>query len=359
MTLPAPTGHHLVGTTTLHLVDTSRPDPWVPADHVRELVIQLWYPAGTVEGYSRAPWMTPITARAYEKQNGLPVLNWPITDGHVDAPVERRRDGWPVLLYDPGLGGQRQEETAAVEDLASHGYVVATIDHVHDSGVVELEDGSVATSAVPDPTLAVTTKEVQSRVADIGFVLDELAALDRGGDPDHEHRPLPHGLRGAFDLDHVGMFGHSDGGSTTAHVLHTDPRVKAGVDVDGTLWTPQAVAGSDRPLLLVGRQTPDAVEASTWAQFRSNQRGPELQLSLTGSTHSTFDDAAIMAPQAASFLHISPDQLTATYGTIDGRRAAAIMRAYLNSWFDTYLRHHDSHLLGGPSPRFPEIQFVP
>ena len=363
LTLPAPTGHDLVGTTTLHLVDTSRPDPWVPTQHVRELMIQLWYPASTVAGYPSAPWMTPSTARAYEKANGLPVLNWPITDAHVGAPVHQHRGGWPVVLYSPGLGGQRQEETAAVEDLASHGYVVATIDHIHDSGVVELPDGSVETAAIPAFTsadeVAVTTKAIESRVADTSFVLDQLAAIDRGDDPDYEHRPLPSGLRGALDLDHVGMFGHSDGGSTTAHAMHVDPRITAGVDVDGTLWTPQAIAGSDRPLLLFGRQSLDPFEASTWAEFHTNQRGPQFQLSLIGSTHSTFDDAAVLAPQVAPFLDIPPAQVTAMYGTISGQRAAAVVRAYLNAYFGTYLRHHDSRLLSGPSARFPEVQFVP
>ena len=74
----------------------------------------------------------------------------------------------------------------------------------------------------------------------MSFVLDQLAVLNRGGNPDHERRPLPPGLRGALDLGRTGMFGQSDGGSTTAHALHADARIKAGVNLDGTLWTPQA-----------------------------------------------------------------------------------------------------------------------
>src|SRR5664279_3109 len=30
-TLPAPTGHHRIGVVQLHLIDHTRPDPWVPA----------------------------------------------------------------------------------------------------------------------------------------------------------------------------------------------------------------------------------------------------------------------------------------------------------------------------------------
>jgi hypothetical protein len=40
--------------------------------------------------------MTPRTARAYEKINGLPALNWPVTAAHLGAPARRGERGWPV-----------------------------------------------------------------------------------------------------------------------------------------------------------------------------------------------------------------------------------------------------------------------
>ena len=362
-TLPAPTGHHRVGTTSLHLVDTSRPDPWVPDRPVRELMIQLWYPAATTHGYPRAPWLTPAAARAYEQANGLPVFNWPITDARLDAPAHRRDGRRPVVLYSHGLGGNRAEVTALVEDLASHGYIVVTIDHIHDAGIVELPDGHVETGAIPELTedneIQLTTKAIQARVTDTRFVLDQLAAINQGDNPDHEHRPLPRGLRGAFDLDRVGMFGHSDGGATTAHAMHTDPRITTGINLDGTLWTPEAAAGSDRPLLQFGKQDLDPFQATTWAAFRTNQHGPTLLLHLTGSTHATFEDLAVLVRQAAPLLDLTPDQITAAVGTIHGQRAVAVLRAYVNAYFDRYLRHHNSQLLNGPSARYPEIRFAP
>jgi predicted dienelactone hydrolase len=360
LTLPAPTGHHRIGTTTLHLVDATRPDPWVPSDRTRDLMVQLWYPAATVKGYPRAPYWPPAVAREYEKQNGLPEFRWPITEGHINAPAQRHRGGWPVVLYSPGAGDPREFTTSLVEDLASHGYVVAAIDHVHDSGPVELPDGRVETSALPDftddNTAQLSAKEIGSRVADTSFILDRFTALDRGRNPDHEHRALPRGLHGALDLDHVGMFGHSDGGSTTGQAMHVDPRIKAGFDMDGTFWTPQARAGSDRPLLMFGSQHLTPVEAQSWAELRKNQTGPALQLSLTGSLHPTFTDFAALIPQVAPVLKLNPADLI---GTINGLRAVTVERTYLNAWFDTYLRHHHSRLLDEPAKRFPEVQYIP
>jgi dienelactone hydrolase len=362
LTLPAPTGDHRTGTVSLYLIDPSRPDPWVPSQKVRQLMIQIWYPAHTVDGYPRAPYLPPLTAGPYEKILGLPSLNWPITAAHLGAPVQPRAGGWPVLLYSHDLGGERFETTSLVEDLASHGYVVVTIDHVHDADVVVLPNGQVDTCAVPPPTQDTptpqSTKEIESRVADVRFVLDQLTVINRGGNPDQAHQPLPHGLRGALDLRRTGMFGHSDGGSTTAHAMHTDARIAAGINLDGTLWTPQAVAGSDRPLLLFGRQDLDSYEAVTWAEFWTKQRGPKLWLNLKDSTHHTFTDFAPLVPQVAPIIGQSSSWIIAEIGTINGQRAVAIERAYIRAWFDAFLRHHDSGLLSRPSPGYPEVVFT-
>ncbi len=203
-----------------------------------------------------------------------------------------------------------------------------------------------------------TTKEIESRVADVRFVLDQLPAIDRGHNPDHEHRALPPGLRGALDLSRTGMFGQSDGGSTTAHAMHVDTRITAGVDLDGTLWTPQAVAGSDRPLLLFGSQDLDPREEASWAQFWTTQRGPKLWLNLTGSKHATFTDFAALVPQVATILGQPASWVIDGIGTIDGRRAVDIERTYIGAFFDTYLRHHHSDLVRGPSPYYPEVVFT-
>jgi predicted dienelactone hydrolase len=365
LSLPEPTGHRPVGTVSLHVIDPSRPDPWVPALPVRELVIQFWYPAATVHGYPRAPWMTPATTRAYERSNGLPagVLKWPTTHAYVGAPVDRRGGRRPVVLYSHGLGGQRTETTALVEDLASHGYIVITVDHVHDAGAVELPDGRLEAAAIPELTkdneVQVTTKAIEARVRDTRFVLDQLARIDRGDNPDAEHRRLPGGLRGALDFKHVGMMGHSDGGATTAAATPTEPRITAGINLDGTLWSPDAMAGSKRPLLLMGRQDHNRDTDPTWAKFWANQRGAKLQLNLTGSTHATFHDFAVLLPQAAPALGMSPEQVARGVGAINGQRAVTILRAYLNAYFDLHLRHRNDHLLDGASARYPEIQFTP
>jgi alpha-beta hydrolase superfamily lysophospholipase len=164
-----------------------------------------------------------------------------------------------VVLYSPGLGGTRDSSTVLVEELVSRGYMVATIDHVHDSGAVEFPDGRVEVgSLTPD----VAAQSVAVRVADTRFVLNTLRALNAGGNPDAEHRPLPNGLRGALNLSVVGMFGHSLGGATAAEAMFEDRRIKAGVNLDGTLsvrWSPPVSTGPScwsAPRSTAGTTTP-------------------------------------------------------------------------------------------------------
>lgn len=184
-TLPEPTGPDRLGTVSLHLVDTTRTDPWVASHPPRELMVQLWYPAQSARGYAPAPWLSPGAVPHFAETFGLPadVVRATLTHARQGAPVQGRRGGHPVVLYSPGLGGDRGTGTALVEELASHGYVVVTIDHTHDASEVEFPDGRVEVAAIPEIDDAVITQAAEVRVADTRFVLDQLAALDAGRNP--------------------------------------------------------------------------------------------------------------------------------------------------------------------------------
>jgi predicted dienelactone hydrolase len=88
-----------------------------------------------------------------------------------------------VVLFSPGSGEDRSIDTALVEDLASHGYIVVTIDATHDSGEVEFPDGRIEVHTLPPDSDQVNTEATAVRVADTRFVLDQLAAIDAGHNP--------------------------------------------------------------------------------------------------------------------------------------------------------------------------------
>jgi predicted dienelactone hydrolase len=360
-TLTPPTGHDRIGVIPLHLLDRSRPDPWVSAQPVRELMVSLWYPARRTHGQPVFPWLPAGAWDRFGQDNGIPPgsVLVPRTHGRVDAPVDRRHGGRPLVLYSPGLGGNRDSSTVLVEELVSRGYVVATIDHTHDASEVEFPDGRVEVSAVPPLSPDVVAKAVAVRVADTRFVLDSLAALNAGHNPDADHRPLPAGLRGALDLSRVGMFGHSLGGATAAQAMYEDRRIRAGINLDGTMTGAVVEAGLHRPFMLVAAQNHGRDTDPSWATFWTNLRGWRLNLRLTGAGHNSFSDVQVLLPQLAGLLGLPPEAVQQLIGTIDPDRSVVNQRAYVTAFFDLHLLRRGGHLLDRPSPRFPEMRFVP
>jgi hypothetical protein len=267
-----------------------------------------------------------------------------------------------VVLYSPGSGDPRTWGTVLVEELASRGYVVVTIDHTYESPGVRFPDGKVLGNqpifdafarATRDGTVpALLERILRVRVADTRFVLDRLASL-------------PGGLSRVVDPHRVGMFGQSAGGITAAEGMHEDRRIKAGIDLDGTLefnqepngtnLMPVAVHGLRRPFMLMGREGSDHTTEPSWRAFWANSGGWKRDLTLRGSRHQTYTDLASIMPQ----LGLDRDVVESRIGTIDPLRAVAAQRAYVTSFFDRWLRGHDNHLLDAPSPRFPEVAFVP
>jgi len=359
--LPAPTGHRPAGTVRLHLVDPTRVDPTSPTNGVREIMVQVWYPATDAHDFPSTPYMTPLAATNFltVSHSTPPGTTLPPTTGHVGAPVDRRHGQHPVVLYSPGGGNDGAVDTDLVEDLVSHGYVVVTMDDTNESPEVEFPGGRLVVGTFQPDTPDKSLEAQQIRAADARFVLDELTMLNHGGNPDAEHTRLPAGLAGSLDLSRVGMFGWSLGGAASAQAMHDDPRITAAINMDGTFWGPLAQQGVRRPFLLLTGSEHTEQNDPTLGAFLAASTGPKLHLALANSQHASFTDFEELVPELASALGLSPGDVAAIVGTIDPKTAVTDERVYIRAFFDKYLRNHDNHLLDGPSPRFPDIQFQP
>ncbi|UQA97188.1 alpha/beta hydrolase family protein [Streptomyces halobius] len=358
LSLPAPTGPHRVGTVDLHLRDSSRTDPYVPGHQRRELMVTLWYPATHTAHYPAAPWMQPAAAARYLADRQVPPgsVTLPTTAGHTGAPVDRTAGTLPVLLYSTGLHGPRAMGTSLAQDLASRGYLVVTIDHTHQAEAVEFPGGRLEVNTMPPHSHSSDTIAV--RAADTHFVIDKLAAIAHGHNPDVEHKPLPHGLSKAVNTNRIGMFGASLGGATVPEAMHADSRIDAGANLDGQFFGPATTRDLDRPFLLFSSQNHNRDTDRSWARFWKHLDGERLDLKLRDSGHNSFVDNQALLPQAPGAFGMSPDQLVHALGTIDPNRSIEIQRTYLAAFFDKHLRHRHSHLLDGPSRHYPEIDFI-
>lgn len=372
--LPAPTGPHAIGTVSLRLVDQSRVDPWgVAPGQPRQLMISVWYPARNTADFPVVPMMQPGAAAGFDQANSLQVppgkVNWAATrtHAHLGPPLDRRGGPHPVVLYSPGAGDPRTLGTVLVEQLASEGYVVVTIDHTYET-YVQFPDGTVtgmdAIAQAPQqpdgPWAQYLHKIVNVRVADTRFVLGQIARLDTSPE-----------FAGGLNLSKIGMFGHSAGGFTALQAMHDDSRIKAAIDMDGELnyaqedapGTPMSSVvkdGLSRPFMLMGSK-PDGRHNhgnTSWNLLWNHSSGWHRDLYLTGSEHATFTDAEAIVPQLVQQKVITPKDGADDIGSVPPESAIAADKAYVTAFFDTWLRHRDCGLLDGPSTKYPDMTFV-
>jgi dienelactone hydrolase len=352
--LPDPSGPCPVGTTALYLKDASRPDPWAAGVSARELMVSLWYPATPSDG-RRARYMTPAESGLFLASRGLTsvpqdALSTVATNAVSDAPPAGRQHSLPLVVLSPGFTNSRSTLTALAEDLASHGYVVAGIDHTYESFATAFPDGRVTTCLAreaPRRGRRFWEKVMTGRAADASFVLGELT----GAHPAWPGAAL-------IDPSRIAMAGHSAGGAAAIAAMLADSRIRAGIDMDGATHAPIPDHGLSRPFLFLGKQsnyTPGSRgdipgkpgPASTWEHDWNLLTGWKRWLLVAGAVHASFTDLALLADQ------IGID----TGAGLPGSRSLDITRAYVRAFFDQHLRSRPQALLDQPSPRYPEVTF--
>ncbi|MCK2243839.1 MULTISPECIES: hydrolase [unclassified Crossiella] len=342
--LPAPTGRLAVGVTDLHLTDPSRPDPWAPTPAARELMVRAWYPAIAVTPRARyADEATSATVAAFLNNvigGGVsPFLDRVRPQARQNAPVFGA--GWPVLLYSQGRGSMRALSTSLAEDLASHGYVVLSVDHTYDAGAVRFPDGRVIRGNRPQvPTEAQRAEELRVRVADLRSTLNHVSTA-----------ATP--FRGRLDLSRVGTLGHSMGGATAAEAIRTDPRFRAGVNLDGGFWDGAANNGVPAPFLLLSTGAPDYPTFTAW---KASHRSWGRHFALTGAAHYSATDLTQFADLsgARELLRDRPALYTTLFGDTPGSRTTQLNRVYTQAFFQQHLYGVPNPLLDAPSPAYPE-----
>jgi dienelactone hydrolase len=345
--LPEPTGPCPVGTTSLWLTDVSRPDPWAPGVSARELMVSLWYPAVPSDG-RRARYMTPAESGLQLASRGLTgvpkdALSTTRTNAVSDATPAGSQRALPLVVLSPGFTNSRSALTALAEDLASHGYVAAGIDHTYESFATAFPDGRVTTSLARETRRRGTgfwEKVVAGRAADACFVLNELTGT---------HPAWPGA--GLIDPSRIAMAGHSIGGAAAIAAMLADSRIRAGIDMDGATAAPIPDEGLSRPFLFLGKQsnyTPGSGGAvTTWEHDWKLLAGWKRWLLVAGTVHASFTDLALLA-----------DQIGISIGAgLPGARSLDITRAYVRAFFDQHLRSKPQALLDQPSPRYPEVTF--
>jgi pimeloyl-ACP methyl ester carboxylesterase len=320
----------------MSLLDSGRSDPYLANGSERGLAVRFWYPASLNQDCRAAQYTSPAVWRYFSEL--LEVQPFHVTtNSYWNAPV---MDGaHSVVVFTPGYTATFTDYTFLFEDLASRGYVVASVAHTYETTGVELRDAKSVFGSHLGKTWRGAKQTVPFatyvRLQDLQFALNELERLNaEHGGP----------FAGHLDLSRIAMAGHSLGGLTAYLAVQLDARFRAGIVLDSPV--PEAAVGATKtPVLLLaaGRKQWDANECRLW----SNLNGPRLAVNLQGSEHVALSD----------WIWLAKDAIEA--GPMGPEKTMAAVREYVAAFLDTYLRGEPMNpLLTRPSPDYPHAAVI-
>jgi platelet-activating factor acetylhydrolase len=156
---------------------------------------------------------------------------------------------FPVVVFSHGLTAMRSAYSLIHCDLASHGYIVAAVEHKDGSACLSYtktksedtgddgpiyEDKWIEYIKTDVNALPLRYNQVKQRASEMSLALDFLTTLGKGQEfedllkNDFDFKQF----KDRIDLDHVAAMGHSYGGGTTVVTLANDLRFRCGVALD-------------------------------------------------------------------------------------------------------------------------------
>ncbi|QFT60252.1 Alpha/beta hydrolase family protein [Sulfitobacter sp. THAF37] len=342
-----------VGVRTLEMVNpdqidilaidpqAEKPAEWPRYD--RPLTVEMWYPAA--EGSEG-----DTSMKAYLRDGTTEVTL--VGKAHRDAAPAAGEEAYPLVLVSHGYPGNRFLMSHLAENLASKGYVVASIDHT---------DSTYRTQAAFGSTLV-------NRSLDQLFVLEQMAQKAADGGE----------FAGLYDADNAGLIGYSMGGygaiitagggvteasvgyawggphgtlgihqaGSDTHADLPDPRIKTAVAIgpwgmNTGFWDAEGLAGVQIPMLFIaGSQDETSLYERGVRAIWENVSGVETAL-LTYDNAGHNAAAPMPAPEESYYFsedkgfNISEHYADAVWDTV---RMNNIAQHFVTAWMDARLK---------------------
>jgi len=342
-------GDHSVGVRTIELVEAGRIDVVnskagaANIHYDRPLTIEVWYPA-TVAAESAGTQYTTET-------RNLAIIATLTGSAHRDAEPLREGEVFPLVILSHGYPGNRYLMSHLGENLASKGYVVASIDHTDSTYRSQQPIASTLYNRSPDQRFVLASLADLSRTpgsfldgivdsdntALVGFsmggygLLNNIGASYNEATVDAEIAP-PNGM----------LREHTD--ANPAYRTTLDPRIKAAVAIapwgmNSGFFTADTLKRVNVPVFFVAGtvDTTAGYDNGTRAIFESTTGTERFLLSFINGGHSVA--APIPVPQE---ILLTADKAGAGHyadGVWDTVRSNNILAHYATAFLDLHLKN--------------------
>lgn len=305
------TGAYEVATAKHTWVDSSRPDAYSDSGENRSLTVEFWYPKNADRKY-------------------------------------------PLVVFSHGAFGFSGSNYSTFVELASNGYVVASIGHTNHAFYTMDENGKLT---IADPEFIKTATEISAmhdtmheeeiynitkgwmalRTADESFVIDQILSACKAEQNDP--------LFTAINPDKIGLMGHSLGGASSAQIGRERSDIDAVIVLDGTMLGEEiafengSVVMNDTPypIPLLNIYAEDHYSnakefaGDAYNNFHATKNAVcAYETVFQNAGHLNFTDLPLFSPTLAKMLGV---------GTVDARDCIETTNQVVLSFFDSYLKN--------------------
>lgn len=315
--LPPATGPYRVATANYTYTDKSRLETFTQAGENRKVNVEFWYPEDAAGRY-------------------------------------------PLVVFSHGGFGMKGGNASTFTDLASHGYVVCSIDHPYHSLYTQGADGR---STLVDPSFLqefmgvnngkydeqavfqLQQKWMKLRTADMNFVVDTIVEQAQEARADKVYQLV--------DAAKIGLMGHSLGGAASAQLGRERSDVSAVIDLDADLlgdylsYADGKYVMNDKvypvPILIiysdemVRRFARIADLNNVVASKKVAASAPQAyEVNFVGTNHMSLTDLPLVSPFMVTMIN-------STYQAVGGHEANAYatlekMNSLVVEFFNAYLK---------------------
>ncbi len=286
---------------------------------------------------------------------------------HFFYPVasDAKEDSFPLVIFSHGAFGYYQSNMSTYMELASHGYVVISMDHPYHSFFTTDTSGKTVTvnptfiqdvmrangdDITEEEVMALSQEWLSLRLLDMNFVLDTVKEAKEAGGLSTNAWFVADGesdcicnILSMTDTERIGSMGHSMGGASSVTLGRIREDINAVVDLDGTMLGERVLDENGEVIFYEDAYPVAMLFISNEAHHLEREKAGSLYVNnevlenaleshytyFIGSGHMNFTDLPLFSPPLASLLGV---------GEVDATECIVTMNEIILQFFDCYLK---------------------